>query len=121
MAAVISQTKSPSFQGYQCAYPGGACTWQDITGALQNTHQTNCLTTAACPSTGCACPIDNNLDTGVLINIFKGYQCAYHGGACTWDSVSSFNTAHHSEILMNPPDRRSHQHPPDQLPYAGCV
>jgi hypothetical protein len=75
-------------QGYQCAYPGGACTWQDITGALQNTHQTNCPTVAPCPSTGCACPIDNNLDTGVLINVFKGYQCAYHGGACTWDSVS---------------------------------
>lgn len=79
-------------QGYQCAYPGGACTWADKTGALQNTHQTNCPTVAACPASGCACPIDNNLDTGVLINQFKGYQCAYPGGACTWDNVSPFLT-----------------------------
>jgi hypothetical protein len=27
-------------------------------------------------------------DNGVLINEFKGYQCAYKGGACTWDNVS---------------------------------
>jgi hypothetical protein len=88
----------PLLQGYQCAYPGGACTWQDVSGALQNTHQTNCPTVAPCPSTGCACPIDNNLDTGVLINVFKGYQCAYTGGACTWDSVSSWEhgTSSHS-------------------------
>jgi hypothetical protein len=33
--------------------------------------QTNCPTVAPCPATGCECPIDNNLDTGVLINQFK--------------------------------------------------
>ena len=34
---------------------------------------------------GCPCPIDNNGDTGVLINFFPGYQCAYPDGACSWD------------------------------------
>jgi hypothetical protein len=57
------------------------------TGALQNKAQTNCPTSAPCGQDGCACPIDNNLDTGVLINEFKGYQCAYPGGACLWDNV----------------------------------
>ena len=33
----------------------------------------------------CECPDDNNGDQGVLINVFPGYQCAYAGGACTWD------------------------------------
>lgn len=74
------------FPGYQCAYPHGACTWDDNSGALSNTQQTNCPTSAPCPSSGCVCPLDNYNDTGVLINTFKGYQCAYPGGACTWDS-----------------------------------
>ncbi|EIN07751.1 hypothetical protein PUNSTDRAFT_144300 [Punctularia strigosozonata HHB-11173 SS5] len=73
------------FPGYQCAYAGGACTWGDTDGALQNIFQTNCPTVAPCPSTGCECPIDNNNDTGVLINQFTGFQCAFAGGACTWD------------------------------------
>ncbi|EIM79452.1 uncharacterized protein STEHIDRAFT_88116 [Stereum hirsutum FP-91666 SS1] len=75
------------YPGYQCAYPGGACTWSDTDGSLQNTHQTNCPQVAPCPGGvgTCTCPIDNNLDTGVLINQFRGYQCAYTGGACTWD------------------------------------
>jgi hypothetical protein len=39
---------------------------------------------------GCDCPADLNGDTGVLINVFPGYQCAYPGGACTWsDNVSA--------------------------------
>jgi hypothetical protein len=75
-------------QGYQCAYPNGACTWDDKSGALQNIRQTNCPTVAPCASSGCVCPLDNNSDTGVLINQFKGYQCAYPHGACTWDNVS---------------------------------
>jgi hypothetical protein len=57
------------------------------TGALQNKRQTNCPTSAPCSKDGCACPLDNYLDTGVLINEFKGYQCAYPGGACLWDNV----------------------------------
>jgi len=73
------------FPGYQCAYAGGACTWDDTDGALFNIHQTNCPSTAPCPPEGCVCPIDNNGDTGVLINQFTGYQCAFAGGACTWD------------------------------------
>ncbi|KAI0781691.1 hypothetical protein BC629DRAFT_1289581 [Irpex lacteus] len=74
------------YPGFQCAYGGGACTWDDKTGALQNTAQTNCPTYAACSQAGgCSCPRDNNGDTGVLINQFTGYQCAYAGGACTWD------------------------------------
>ncbi|THG96583.1 hypothetical protein EW026_g5274 [Hermanssonia centrifuga] len=74
------------YPGFQCAYPNGACTWDDKTGALQNTAQTNCPSTAACSTTsGCSCPEDNLGDSGVLINQFSGYQCAYPGGACTWD------------------------------------
>ena len=33
----------------------------------------------------CECPTDNNGDSGVLINVYPGYQCAYPNGACTWD------------------------------------
>lgn len=74
------------YPGYQCAYAGGACTWDDKTGALQNVDQTNCPTVAACSTSGgCECPTDLNDDTGVLINQFTGYQCAYTNGACTWD------------------------------------
>lgn len=58
------------------------------TGELQNKQQTNCPSTASCNvAAGCTCPHDNNGDTGVLINQFTGYQCAYPHGACTWDSV----------------------------------
>ncbi|KAI0074904.1 hypothetical protein K474DRAFT_1647405 [Panus rudis PR-1116 ss-1] len=77
------------FPGYQCAYPGGACSWDDQDGSLMNIAQTNCPSSAPCPSTGCTCPVDNNGDTGVLINYFTGYQCAYPNGACTWDSSGS--------------------------------
>ncbi|KAI0086851.1 hypothetical protein BDY19DRAFT_959053 [Irpex rosettiformis] len=74
------------YPGFQCAYAGGACTWDDKTGALQNTAQTNCPSTATCSTSGgCSCPRDNNGSEGVLINQFTGYQCAYAGGACTWD------------------------------------
>ncbi|EIN12640.1 hypothetical protein PUNSTDRAFT_130898 [Punctularia strigosozonata HHB-11173 SS5] len=82
------------FPGYQCAYPGGACTWGDKDGVLQNIHQTNCPSVAVCPDSGCACPIDNNGDTGVLINEFTGYQCAYAGGACTWDFDGVLQNTH---------------------------
>ena len=34
---------------------------------------------------GCPCPTDNNGDSGVLINVFPGYQCAYPSGACAWN------------------------------------
>ncbi|KAI0697989.1 hypothetical protein BC835DRAFT_1269502 [Cytidiella melzeri] len=83
------------FPGFQCAYAGGACTWDDKTGDLQNTAQTNCPINASCSlAGGCSCPRDNNGDTGVLINQFTGYQCAYAGGACTWDYDGSLqNTA----------------------------
>lgn len=33
----------------------------------------------------CECPSDLNGDSGVLINVYPGYQCAYPDGACTWD------------------------------------
>ncbi|THG96903.1 hypothetical protein EW026_g5010 [Hermanssonia centrifuga] len=59
------------YPGYQCAYPNGACTWDDKTGALQNIFQTNCPSSHACSQTGgCSCPSDNNGDAGVLINQF---------------------------------------------------
>lgn len=38
---------------------------------------------------GCPCPKDLNGDKGVLINFFPGYQCAYPGGACSWDDQVS--------------------------------
>jgi hypothetical protein len=49
----------------------------------RTTHQV----TIACgvPSDPCVCPSDLNGDSGVLINVFPGYQCAYPGGACTWN------------------------------------
>ena len=40
----------------------------------------------------CECPVDNNGDSGVLINVFPGYQCAYPSGACTWDDKASPQT-----------------------------
>lgn len=73
------------FPGYQCAYPAGACSWDDQTGQLFNIAQSNCPSVAACESDGCVCPEDLNGDDGVLINFFTGYQCAYPNGACTWD------------------------------------
>ena len=33
----------------------------------------------------CECPSDLNGDSGVLINVYPGFQCAYPNGACTWD------------------------------------
>lgn len=74
------------FPGYQCAYSHGACTWDSMTGNLSNKQQTNCPQSAPCSGSGCSCPKDKFGDHGVLINTFKGYQCAYQGGACTWDS-----------------------------------
>ncbi|KAH8105319.1 hypothetical protein BXZ70DRAFT_1004830 [Cristinia sonorae] len=77
------------FPGYQCAYPHGACAWNDRDGSLFNIAQDNCPSSAPCPSTGCTCPNDNNGDVGVMINLFTGYQCAYPNGACTWDDNGS--------------------------------
>ncbi|TCD64809.1 hypothetical protein EIP91_003621 [Steccherinum ochraceum] len=73
------------FPGYQCAYPNGACAWNDRNGELDNVAQDNCPSSAPCPSTGCTCPLDKHNDVGVMINFFTGYQCAYPNGACTWD------------------------------------
>lgn len=35
-------------------------------------------------TSSCECPTDNNGNSGNLINVFPGYQCAYADGACTW-------------------------------------
>ena len=37
----------------------------------------------------CECPLDNNGDSGVLINVYPGFQCAFPSGACTWDDKVS--------------------------------
>ncbi|GJE99968.1 hypothetical protein PsYK624_162450 [Phanerochaete sordida] len=75
------------FPGFQCAYPTGACTWDDQTGALSNGDQGNCPSSAACSKTsGCQCPTDTTGAPGILINQFTGFQCAYDNGACTWAS-----------------------------------
>ncbi|KAF7790610.1 hypothetical protein EIP86_001566 [Pleurotus ostreatoroseus] len=82
------------YPGFQCAYPNGACTWDDQSGVLQNPGQTNCPTSRTCSTTGgCSCPTDNNGDTGILINQFTGYQCAYPNGACTWDYGGNLQNA----------------------------
>lgn len=77
------------FPGYQCAYPSGACSWNDKNGELDNVAQDNCPSSAPCPSSGCTCPLDKKKDIGVMINYFTGYQCAYPNGACTWDENGS--------------------------------
>ena len=42
----------------------------------------------------CECPTDLTGDSnGVLINVYPGYQCAYPGGACTWDDKVSNSLA----------------------------
>ena len=72
------------------------------TGILQNTAQTNCPSTAPCSeAAGCSCPSDKNGDTGVLINQFTGYQCAYPHGACTWDSVCLLCIVHINQEMLN--------------------
>ncbi len=38
----------------------------------------------------CECPTDLYGKSGVLINVYPGYQCAYAGGACTWDDKVRF-------------------------------
>lgn len=35
----------------------------------------------------CKCPIDLNGDSGVLINVYPGYQCAYPAGPCMWSDT----------------------------------
>ncbi len=35
----------------------------------------------------CECPSDNFHDSGTLINVWPGFQCAYPAGACTWEDV----------------------------------
>ncbi|KAH8105317.1 hypothetical protein BXZ70DRAFT_517995 [Cristinia sonorae] len=111
------------FPGYQCAYPDGACSWDDQDGSLLNIQQTNCPSSAPCPSTGCQCIPDLNNNTGVLINYFTGYQCAYPNGACTWDSNGSLTntrqgncpaTAVCDKIKNKPPPPK--HHPPSPFP-----
>ncbi|EKM51468.1 uncharacterized protein PHACADRAFT_152228 [Phanerochaete carnosa HHB-10118-sp] len=96
------------FSGYQCAYAGGACTWNDNTGALQNTDQTNCPTNAPCSTdTSCSCPTDNNGDTGDLINQFTDYQCAYPNGACLWNIDGTLRNTGQANCPSNAPCQQS--------------
>lgn len=68
----------------------------------------------------CECPSDLNGDSGVLINVYPGYQCAYPNGACTWDDkVYPFIdlTLPHDELTpYRCPDRRAAEHHADELP-----
>ncbi|KZT22404.1 hypothetical protein NEOLEDRAFT_660260 [Neolentinus lepideus HHB14362 ss-1] len=80
------------FPGYQCAYPSGACAWDDASGDLQNTAQGNCPANVPCPASGCTCPADLNGDAGVLINNFRGWQCGYPSGICTYDQFGNVST-----------------------------
>ena len=48
----------------------------------------------------CECPTDNNGDSGVLINVYPGFQCAYPNGACTWDDEVSLLISMQSASLI---------------------
>jgi hypothetical protein len=60
-------------------------------GSLQRRTLTGQTVAFACYGGGgdCECPTDLNGNSGVLINVFPGFQCAYGGGACTWDDKVS--------------------------------
>ena len=82
----------------------------------------------------CECPIDNNGDSGVLINVYPGYQCAYPNGACTWEDkacpcllITRFYLAFHSLFfcrlaLFRTSSRRTARvrHPAPQPPVASA-
>ena len=58
---------------------------RDASTLTKRTNQGVLLGCYAGGAGGCPCPIDNNGDEGVLINVFPGYQCAYPQGACSWN------------------------------------
>ncbi|EIN11419.1 hypothetical protein PUNSTDRAFT_17261, partial [Punctularia strigosozonata HHB-11173 SS5] len=59
----------------------------------------------------CVCPKDNNRDSGVLINVFPGYQCAYPTGACTWsDTTGQLQNTDQTNCPADAP-----------CPASGCV
>ncbi|GJE96167.1 hypothetical protein PsYK624_123600 [Phanerochaete sordida] len=92
------------FPGFQCAYPSGACTWDDATGVLTNPSQGNCPTAEACTKDhGCICPADLIGDAGVLIFQFTGYQCAYATGSCTYDFFGNLQSPNQGNCLDNKP------------------
>ena len=94
----------------QCAYPDGACTWDDVrfdaiaegfatsrclqlmirqSGTLLNTAQPNCQRYIT-PYSGC--PKDKTNASGALINTLVPYGCEYSepdGSSiyCTWNAV----------------------------------
>lgn len=92
------------FPGFQCAYPGGACTWDDATGSLVNPSQTNCQVAAPCTKDhGCICPPDTDGNPGVLIFQFTGYQCAYSTGSCTYDFQGSLQSPNQGNCIDDKP------------------
>ena len=46
----------------------------------------------------CECPLDKHHNSGVLINVWPGYQCAYPAGACTWDDKVCFKLVDNGSI-----------------------
>lgn len=69
----------------------------------------------------CQCPTDNNGDSGVLINVYPGYQCAYPNGACTWDDkvgclILVVRSCFDRSLLFNSTERCTPEYLPDQLP-----
>ena len=68
----------------------GASTTPASTSLQKRTGSQGVLIGCYAGGAGCPCPIDNNGDTGVLINVFPGYQCAYPNGACSWSDRVCF-------------------------------
>lgn len=67
----------------------------------------------------CECPSDLNKDSGVLINVFPGFQCAYPDGACTWEDVVRIlreSRACACDTNISLLDRRAAEQSSDQLP-----
>lgn len=65
----------------------------------------------------CECPSDLHGDSGVLINVYPGFQCAYPNGACTWEDKVGYlrpNKSCNSTDLLRP-DRSTGQRLPDEL------
>lgn len=73
----------------------------------------------------CECPSDLNGDSGVLINVYPGYQCAYPNGACTWDDKvcpSVYLLLPHDDLILYfCADRRAAEHHADELPKRRTV
>ena len=115
LLAVATEARAPM----EIRAPG----YSFLSNSLHKRSLTGQTVAFACYGGGgdCECPTDNNGDSGVLINVFPGYQCAYPNGACTWDDKVSARTfelpsAFNADITLPPIDWCPSEHRADQLP-----